>query len=165
MANVNGTIVIGFSENFEGDKEAICEVMNQSDHWATCGTSMKYNGAAIYMGSSDCVDPTLCNRRPTHIMVNKKGIEQVVAEDEATDEDWDNYIGECDTSVSYIMTEFAPDVSNHIQAGSMFMTQVSKEKMYDAYFEMLEVRANGSGSLTRISHSTNGSPEIETINF
>lgn len=165
MSYVNGTIVIGFSDDFVGDKEAICKLMNQSNHWTEYENCMTYENDGIFVNSHDTNYPSLSNFRPTHNIVMEEGVERLIAVAEMTNEDWENFWDEGEACENHIVTEFAPDVSNHIQVGSMFMTHVSKEKQFHAYCEMLEVRANGSGSLTRISHSTNGSPEVETTNF
>jgi hypothetical protein len=165
MSDAYGAIVVGFSDDFDGDKDRIAEalstlnlsndqvafVVKGDDIWTDCG------------GSSDVQYPSLYPTRPKTVLIERNGKETEKPFMEVTTEEFEDIVEAVDEEL-IPLKEIAATLSGHITAGTLFVTCCSNEKQRSVDGQFLQVNADGSASRAMISHWVGGHAVFDTEN-
>jgi hypothetical protein len=152
MADAYGAIVMGFSDDFDGDKEEIARVLSEKG-LSNSGIEFEVDDGVIKSCSS-WVDapqyPTLTPMRSkiVRLLIDGKIVEKCI--DELSEEEGDNIYDVIDEEV-IPLKDFASELAQHIDIGTLYLTCCSNEKQRSACSEYMSVCADGSAKRVYIS--------------
>lgn len=143
MSTDFGCIVVGHTEDFEGDLEAICKALNTFEGWNNDGLEFVFHAGAITMAPCEYVtvipeflvghyvdDATTILKRPDEI-----------ADDEL---DGDTFV----ETAEYELEDICVAVSPHINAGGLIITATTAYNGNSVTFGQLQIFADGTAERT-----------------
>lgn len=147
MADSIGTIVVRFSSDFSGNKEAICDSLNHMGFIQANPSGFFVHDNEIHAGClhDDIVMyPTLKPYRDERIRLIIDGQEVIKEECDVTDDEWElNY--EVVEEEPLPFSEITSELSKSINTGTLYLSGSSTEKGLGVDSGHIEVNADGTG--------------------
>lgn len=152
MADAYGAIVVGFSDDFEGDVKKLADTLNQLE-LTNLGEEFHASADGISISSSSCgvQYPTLAPTRDKLVSVMEGN--QLVTRDvsDLSDADWDN-VHDFIQDERIPLEEIAGMLASDIKQGSIHLSCCSNEKQRSVDSAYLRVSYDGSAERALISH-------------
>jgi len=151
MADAYGAIVVGFSDDFNGNKEGI------ANYLSSLGLSNSVSEFEVkdnLIWSSDIGGtqyPTLTPTRHKIVSIMVDGVEVKKHINDVSDEEFED-IYDVIEEEEVPLSEIASSLAANIESGVLYLTCCSNEKQRSVDSEFLSVSANGSAKRVSISH-------------
>jgi hypothetical protein len=166
MSDAYGNLVVSFSEDFEGNKSALCAVLNElGSHTGWCNSDGQFVEEAgkirFKQYGYGAQYPTVFVKHITGFTrYNEEGqVVQFLTIEEVKDADAEIF-DELEPEVEEMsLSEICRILSKHITAGSFSVSACATEKGFHHYFENLTINSNESGERFRHGAHIGYAPE------
>ena len=153
MADAFGAIIVGFTDDFVGNKIEIAKALTALP-LSRCGVEFEVDGITIRtVTRSSLWYPTLSLHRPKIVvtMVDDRDVRKHV--DDLTEDELDNIVDVIEYE-PIPLGEIANMLAEHIDNGSLILTCCAHEEQSALYSEILTVDADGCAYRQELIHST-----------
>ncbi len=164
MSDAYGNLVLSFSEDFDGNKLALCAALNEVNYtgWCSGGGEFVEKEGIIYFKPADepTQYPTVFAERLTgYLRYENAEFVQFVSVEEMREEDGEIY-NDWESQAEVIsLAELCSMLSEHITKGSLSLSACAIQKGFHHYFENLSVNSDGGGERFRYSAHLGHAPQ------
>lgn len=162
MADAYGAIVVGFSDDFKGDKSELARVLSELS-LSNSGAEFVVNNDLIWCSESQFSGPQYPSLTPMRdkiicLMIDNVEVHKHVSEvteDEMNDSFWDVVEDE-----EIPLSDLAAALAEFIDTGALHVSCCSNEKQRSVDSECMTINADGSATRVSISHWVGKAPVI-----
>jgi hypothetical protein len=153
MSDAYGAIVVGFSNDFSGDKEAIAATLSNIG-LSSDGTGFVVKSDTIVTdggGFSSVQYPSLLPTRPKTVWINTDGKATIKSYKELTDAEIEDIEDIADEELIPLI-EIAKELSQSITKGTLYVTCCANERHRSVQSHYMHINADGSAERASIDH-------------
>jgi len=159
MADAYGTIVVGMSNDFEGDLQKITEYLNELQ-LHNGDSAFKVNDGKIWLNEA-AQYPTVLPTRHKIVSIMIEGEEVQKHINELKDDEWEDIFDYIEDE-QIDLFEITNQLSSHITSGTLYVSCCANEKNRGLESGTLEVTSDGKGKRMYVSHWVGGEIKMVT---
>ena len=159
MADAYGTIVVGMSNDFEGDLQKITEYLNELQ-LHNGDSAFKVNDGKIWLNGAAQYPTVLPTRHKiVSIMIDGEEVQKHI--NELKDDEWEDIFDYIEDE-QIDLFEITNQLSSHITSGTLYVSCCANEKNRGLESGTLEVTSDGKGKRMYVSHWVGGEIKMVT---